>query len=322
MYDEREPWRIRKEYDTRYLLRLREARERADYLKKVERYRKRVAEQKPAPGDKRPLDEAPDGPDQPAKVRAGGSSPSYATAVSTPLSSTHSPLAASTRMGPFYVGVVGRDGKTTISAERFAELAEDLSDAFGDLLDKNEVAPTIAAIFPAGLERVGVEFRGWELVDQVSLDILDKMVKEASQHEFQVLTTTEIKKNKREILYQAPLGRLADKTSLLVNRKDERLKKFINENRSLNGVGGRVDFVRTFEKDGVRYLLVQLDEGGLASLRKNEFRLQMNVFGILAFEPYRPPAPQSSRRGSGQGRGGNKPNSAMEDLADAAALWP
>ena len=69
------------------------------------------------------------------------------------------------------------------------------------------------------------------------MDILDKMVKEASQHEFQVLTTTEIKKNKREILYQAPLGRLADKTSLLVNRKDERLKKFINENRSLNGVG-------------------------------------------------------------------------------------
>ena len=54
MYDEREPWKIRKEYDTRYLLRLREARERADYLKKVERYRKRVAEQKPAPATKGP----------------------------------------------------------------------------------------------------------------------------------------------------------------------------------------------------------------------------------------------------------------------------
>ena len=91
MYDEREPWKIRKEYDTRYLLRLREARERADYLKKVERYHKRVAERKPAPGNKRPLDEAPDGPDPPAKVRAGGSSPSYAAAVSTPLSTTHSP---------------------------------------------------------------------------------------------------------------------------------------------------------------------------------------------------------------------------------------
>ncbi len=58
------------------------------------------------------------------------------------------------------------------------------------------MAPIITAIFPAGLKRVGIEFHGWKLVNQLSLDILDKMVKVASHHEFQVLTTTKIKKNK------------------------------------------------------------------------------------------------------------------------------
>ena len=72
MYMEQEPWKIRKEYDTRFLSRLKDVRERENYLKTVEEYNRQNAANNPAPGTKRPLDEAPVGPDQPAKVRAGG----------------------------------------------------------------------------------------------------------------------------------------------------------------------------------------------------------------------------------------------------------
>ena len=157
MYEEREPWKIRKEYDTRFLMRQKEAREREEYLKTAERFHEQRAANNPAPGNKRPLDDPSDGRDQPAKVRAGGSSPSYAAAVSTPLSSTHSPLTAGKTGGPFLVGVVGGDGKTDISLERFVELVDSLSDAFGSLIEEGETAPTVTAIFPTGLEKAGVD---------------------------------------------------------------------------------------------------------------------------------------------------------------------
>ena len=238
MYEEREPWKIRKEYDTRFQIRQKEAREMGEYLKTAERFHEQRAANNPAPGDKRPLDEAPAGPDQPAKVRAGGSSPSYAAAVSTPLSSTHSPLTAGKTGGPFLVGVVGGDGKTDISLERFVELVDSLSDAFGSLIEKGETAPTVTAIFPTGLEKAGVDFRGWELADQISLEIVDKMVKESTGHQFQALTVADIKKNKREILFQASLGRVGDKSCMLVSRTDEQLRKLLEQSRSLHGVGG------------------------------------------------------------------------------------
>ena len=320
MYMEREPWKIRKEYDTRFLFRLKDVRERENYLKTVEEYNRQNAANNPAPGTKRPLDEAPVGPDQPAKVRAGGSSPSYAAAVSTPLGSSHSPLmAGKVGGGPFLVGVVAGDGKTGISSEAFVELVDTLSDAFEALVDKGETAPTVTTIFPAGLEKAGVEFRGWELADKVSLEIVDKMVKESTGQRFQVLTTAEIKKNRREILFQASLGRVGDKNSLLVRKSDEWLKKSVETSKSLHGSGGRLEFVRTLESEGTKYLVIQLDEAGLASLRQNQYRLQLGFHGILSFDTHRPPAPQSSEGSSGRRDRNNQPVSAVDELAGAAA---
>ena len=48
MYEEREPWKIRKEYDTRFLMRLKEAREREEYLKTAERFHQQRAANNPA----------------------------------------------------------------------------------------------------------------------------------------------------------------------------------------------------------------------------------------------------------------------------------
>ena len=211
------------------------------------------------------------------------------------------------------------DGKTGISLEAFVELVDTLSDAFESLVDKGETAPTVTAIFPAGLEKAGVEFRGWELADKASVVIVDKMVKESTGQRFQVLTTTEIKKNRQEILFQASLGRVGDKNSLLVRKSDEWLKKSVETSKSLHGSGGRLEFVRTLESEGTKYLVIQLDEAGLASLRQNQYRLQMGFHGILSFDTHRPPAPQSSGGSSGQGGRNNQPVSAVDELAGAAA---
>ena len=89
------------------------------------------------------------------------------------------------------MGVVAGDGKTGISSEAFVELVDTLSDAFEALVDKGETAPTVTAIFPAGLEKAGVEFRGWELADKVSVEIVDSMVKESTGQRFQVHYVTE-----------------------------------------------------------------------------------------------------------------------------------
>ena len=43
MYEEREPWKIRQEYDTRFLMRQKEAREREEYLMTIVRYHQQRA---------------------------------------------------------------------------------------------------------------------------------------------------------------------------------------------------------------------------------------------------------------------------------------
>ena len=80
-----------------------------------------------------------------------------------------------------------------------------------------------------------------------------------------------------------------------------------------------MEFIRTFEREGTKYLVIQLDEAGLSSLRQNQYRLQMGMFGILSFETHRPPAPQSAGGGPSQSGRSNQPVSAVDDLARTAA---
>ena len=60
------------------------------------------------------------------------------------------------------------------------------------------------------------------------------------------------------------------------------------------GMTGTVKYHKTHMWGGKRYVQVRLDEEGLASLRKNQCRMDLGVLGSITFEPL----PPSSRRGS------------------------
>ena len=64
--------------------------------------------------------------------------------------------------------------------------------------------------------------------------------------------------------------------------------------------------------------MIGLDEEGLASLRRNQYRLQLSIYGIVTFEPHNPSA-RSSRRGSKDSGQSNTPADADTALAEAAA---
>ena len=316
MFKEKDPTKIAWDYDTKNLLRKKAKRER-------EAHQQLLYQQQPPPmaqvGSKRPLDLSPGSATQPAKQRAAGEdTPSYAVAAGSDNKASNSPLSPSTS-GPLYAGVVAPDGKTSIDPVNFKKLVKELGKAFGVLSAKGEPVPVTVAMFPTGLRRAGVDFRGWELADERSLELMDQLVQKTSSKEFMVLPTKKIRENnKKDKVYRAPLGKVGDDNNFMVSLDDDELKEAVDQNRKNHGVTGKLEFLQASDQEGTRYLMIGLDEEGLASLRRNQYRLQLSIYGIVTFEPHNPSA-RSSRRGSKDSGQSNTPADADTALAEAAA---
>ena len=54
-------------------------------------------------------------------------------------------------------------------------------------------------------------------------------------------------------------------------------------------MAGMIKYHKTHKWGGKRYVQVRLDEEGLASLRKNQCRMDLGVLGSIIFEPLPPP---------------------------------
>ena len=71
-----------------------------------------------------------------------------------------------------------------------------------------EAIPSIRGLLPTGADLAGVRFRGWEVAEHRSIEILDSYVKEADSR-YQVLSTDKIRENQGAV-WQASLGSASD----------------------------------------------------------------------------------------------------------------
>ena len=86
------------------------------------------------------------------------------------------------------------DGKTGLKPDDFRELIGKTMEVHVSWAREGKAVPSIRGLFPTGADHAGVKFRGWEVADHRSIDILDAYVKEADSR-YQVLSTDIIREN-------------------------------------------------------------------------------------------------------------------------------